>query len=123
MRFFDLVRSFTGSRGARTQERAALGEVARAYVKTGRAPDESWAALEGPDGEVHVLAAVWGEPGERPDPDHVKGVTTEIQAHGGEVVEIDENGLVLARIPKSRLIHLARYDRVRRLEVTRGRTK
>lgn len=123
MSLFDLVRSFTGGQGAGIREQAAMGEVARTYVETGRAPDESWAALEGPNGEVHVLAAVRGEPGEWPDPDHIGGVQTEIQAHGGEVVEISDNGLLLARIPKSRLTDLARDDQIRRLEVTRGRTK
>lgn len=121
MGLFDFVRSLVGGeRTAGREGEPALGSVARAYVETGSAPDEHWASLEGPHGEVHVLAAVGGRPGDLADPDDLAAVGTEVRALDGEVVETAENGLVLARVPKSRLAELAAYDRVRRLEVTRG---
>lgn len=119
MGLLDRVRSLVGRSTER--EGTALGSVARAYVETGTAPDERWAALEWPGGEVHVLVAVRAPPGERPDADAVTAVETEVRSLGGEVVDTAEHGLVLARVPKTRLADLAAYDRVDRLEVTRGR--
>jgi len=97
-----------------------LGEVARTYVETGEAPNESWAAREGTNGEVHVVVTVQAEDGEFPEREDIEAVGTDIGALGGEVSHAEETGVLLAQIRKSRLGDLAEYDRIRQIEVTRG---
>ncbi|MFB6170985.1 MAG: hypothetical protein ABEJ23_00520 [Haloarculaceae archaeon] len=120
MGLFDLVRSLVGGRTDDRDGETRLGSVARAYVETGAAPDDQWAALEGEHGEIHVLAVVGGRAGGQPSDDDVEAVGTEVRALGGEVVDTAGRGVLLALVPKDRLSELAAYDRIRRLEVTRG---
>jgi len=106
--------------GGSDSQPPALGEVARAYVETGEAPNESWAAREGTNGEVHVVVTVQAEDGEFPEREDIEAVGTDIGALGGEVSHAEETGVLLAQIRKSRLGDLAEYDRIRQIEVTRG---
>lgn len=121
MGLFDLLRSIVRRAEVGDPTVPQLGTVARSYVETGEPPDESWLDHEGPNGELDVVVTVEAGPGHWPSEEAVAAVEREIRNLGGTVEESTETGVLMAELSKTELAALADYDRVRQLEVTRGR--
>lgn len=119
MGVIDLLQSFMGRGEGRDPGLPKFGSVAKAYIETGEAPDESWRAVEGPNGELDLVVTVEAEPGHWPTTESITAVEREIRTLGGTVENTTDTGVLLAELPKTQLAALAKYDRVRQLEVTR----
>jgi hypothetical protein len=116
MGLLDTVRSLFCADGASLSP-DTFGPVARSYVETGDAPDETWAAAER-DGRVNVLVTAVGEPTPE-QPVETDAVEAHLRRLDGHVEHAHGGGTVSGWMDKARLADLAAHAKVARVEVTR----